>query len=99
MRHRVLGQNLANVNTPGYRAQTVSFEEQLAEMIGQDQPEFGELIAEVGEAQGLPARQDGNNVDIDFEITQLKKNAMLHQALTQIMATKISMMRSAISGQ
>ncbi len=47
----------------------------------------------------MPARQDGNNVDVDFEVSQLSKNAIFHQALTQIMATKISMMRSAITGQ
>lgn len=99
VRHRVLSQNLANVNTPGYRAQLVSFEERLAELVERDKTDFGELIAEVREASGMPARQDGNNVDIDYEVTQLNKNAVLHQALTQIMATKISMIRSAITGQ
>ncbi len=83
----------------GFALQTVSFEEQLAELVDRSDTELGQLVAKVQEASGLPARQDGNNVDVDYEVTQLNKNAVFHQALTQIMATKISMMRSAISGQ
>ena len=99
MRHRVVSQNLANVNTPGYRAQHVSFEEQLNELVKRDSNDWGKLVARVQESHGMPARQDGNTVDVDYEITQLNKNAVYHQALNQIMATQIAMMRTAITGQ
>ena len=99
LRHRVISQNLANVNTPGYRTQRVTFEEQLAELAQGNQTQIDKLVARVEEANDMPARQDGNSVDIDHEVSQLNQNAVFHRALTQIMATKLSMMRSAITGR
>lgn len=95
-RHRVISNNIANVNTPNYRRLDVSFEEQLAqEMAGgtsmQAQPE-------IVQTQGLVARADGNNVDIDREIGQLNKNAMLQQTWIQLLASEMEQMRLAISG-
>ena len=95
-RHRVISNNIANVNTPNYRRLDVSFEEQLArEMVG------GASTAaqpEIVQTAGLVARADGNNVDIDREIGQLNKNAMLQQTWIQLLASEMEQMRLAISG-
>ena len=48
--------------------------------------------------QGLPTRNDGNNVDMDRELANLKKNALAHQTLTQLLGTQIGIMQRAISG-
>lgn len=98
VRHQVVSHNLANVNTPGFHRQDVAFEEQLGAMLraGNDATLIKPRVFEV---EGLPERADGNNVDVDREIGELNKNSLLYQTWSQIMASRISMMRSAIGGQ
>lgn len=95
-RHRVISNNIANVNTPNYRRLDVSFEEQLARELAGDVS--GPAQPEVVQTPGLVARADGNNVDIDREMGQLSKNAMLQQTWIQLLASEMEQMRLAISG-
>lgn len=48
--------------------------------------------------QGLAERVDGNNVDMEREVSELKKNALIAQSYSHLMASKLGMMRRAISG-
>jgi flagellar basal-body rod protein FlgB len=96
MRQRVISNNLANVNTPNYRRLDVDFEAQLAqELEGRG---FGEATPEIFETPGLQTKADGNNVDVDREIGQLNKNAMLSQAYIQLLGHNLAQMRLAIEG-
>lgn len=100
LRQQVIGQNVANVNTPGYRQQELRFEESLKALIeGNRLSELPELDAEIATTEGLPERSDGNNVDIDLEMSKLNKNALLYETYTQILSVQLGMVRSAISGQ
>lgn len=96
MRHRVVSQNLANVNTPGYQRLQVNFEDELAKQIlggsDVDLTREPEIVAD----DTLPARADGNNVDIDMEIGELQRNATLYQTYSQLLATQFATMRMAI---
>lgn len=96
MRQRVISNNLANVNTPNYRRIDVNFEEQLAqELEGQS---MGKATPEIVQTAGLKTKADGNNVDVDLEIGQLNKNAMLQQAYIQLLGSHLAQMRLAIEG-
>jgi flagellar basal-body rod protein FlgB len=80
-RAAVVASNLVNVDTPGYRAIDVRFEEELAAAplmreirthpnhlpIRNDSPIEGKIV----EARATRARNDGNTVDIDREMTKL----------------------------
>ncbi len=100
LRQRVISQNLANVNTPGYHRQDVSFEQKLARMLeNQSGAGISGIEPTVYEVAGLPERADGNNVDIDIEMGQLNKNSLLYQTYSQVLASKLSMLRSAITGR
>lgn len=90
--HKVISQNVANVNTPEYKARTISFEEFLTN----DKGSAAEFKMEY--VRGLPTRNDGNNVDLDRELANLKKNAMAHQTLTQLLGTQISILQRSITG-
>ena len=99
MRQQVIAQNIANVNTPGYRRMDVSFEEALAQELNRSQtPVVRKAVPQVHYTAGLEARADGNNVDIDMEIGQLNKNALLQQVYLQVLGSEMSMMRRAIDG-
>lgn len=98
-RHRVIGQNIANVNTPGYRRHDVSFEDAVKKVLLSTSGEsLRGFEPEVHEVEGLPSRADGNNVDIDREMGELSKNSLLYQTLAQVLASRLGTMRSAITG-
>jgi flagellar basal-body rod protein FlgB len=100
LRQQVIGQNVANVNTPGYRQSELQFEDSLKALIQGDRlSELNAIEPEIQQTMGLPERSDGNNVDIDLEMGKANKNALLYETYTQILSTKLGMLRSAISGQ
>ncbi len=100
MRQKVIGQNIANVNTPGYQRMDVSFEAALAQELsaGSGGTSGGTATPSIEYTAGLGARADGNNVDIDMEIGQMNKNALLQQVYLQVMGAEMGMMRKAIEG-
>lgn len=101
LRQKVIGHNIANVNTPGYRRQEVDFEAALAAEFsrnGQVAPSQ-QAKPQISLTGGLETRADGNNVDIDMEIGQMNKNALLQQVYLQVMGAEMGMMRRAIDGR
>ena len=99
-RQKVIGANIANVNTPGFKRKEVSFEQQLAELLdGGNLEGIEKLDPTIKSTMGLKTREDGNNVDIDMEMGALGKNTVLFETYAQLMASKVGMMRSAISGR
>lgn len=100
MRQKVIGQNIANVNTPGYRRMEVNFEQALAAELARSAASHAihKATPQTGYTAGLGARADGNNVDIDMEIGQMNKNALLQQVYLQVIGAEMGMMRRAIDG-
>jgi flagellar basal-body rod protein FlgB len=100
VRQDVTAQNVANVNTPGYRTLEVNFEEALQNRLGADaKAPLGELHPEIVAGTGGLDRADGNNVDIDLEMARLQKNAIYFKIYSQILANELAQHRSAISGR
>ena len=100
-KHKVIANNIANVNTPGYKRMEVSFEDQLSRAI-QDvpvaklttlQPKI--VVSKDKEGSGN-IRNDGNNVNIDSEVTSLLKNTGIYNVYTQLLGKKMEMVKSAI---
>lgn len=102
-RQKTIANNIANVETPGYKRKFVSFEDALKNIL--------ERPSRNGVRDGLkrfspsaqtdlasPSREDGNNVNIDAEIADLAKNSMQDKAASVLLEGKISMLRSAIMG-
>ena len=90
LRHQTIANNLANVNTPGYKRQEVRFEDQLASALqAGNSPTGGSLhtvsqvtptVATIGSTS---ARADGNNVDLESENIDLAVNTLRFEALSQ----------------
>lgn len=105
LRQRVIADNIANVNTPGFKRSEVSFAKELAEYLEAVEaaekggpavmkPSFRPRVARV---EGLTMRLDGNNVDIDQEMTRLAENSLLYEAAARQMAWKFGLLRAAIT--
>lgn len=99
LRHEVISQNIANVNTPGYKRLAVSFEDEMAQALKVSSGGAPPVVRpRIVEAPGLE-RVDGNTVDIDKEMGDLARNALLFEAAAQIVTSRISSYRSAIVGR
>jgi flagellar basal-body rod protein FlgB len=100
VRHRVIAQNVANVNTPNYHQLDVAFEDAFTRALSSRRPADLDRVrpAVVANNDG-PERADGNNVDIDFEMARLNKNTLLYRTFAQIIASRVATQRSAITGQ
>jgi flagellar basal-body rod protein FlgB len=106
-RQVVAASNLANVNTPGYRAKEVSFgaalDQQLSaasEMKATNARHLaGTVIHDpnVNESADLSSRRDGNNVQIDRELLTMTRAAGDFSAAQTALAAKFRLVRYALS--
>lgn len=96
LRQRVLAHNIANVGTPGFKRSRVEFERQLAEAV-QERREVTALEPVVVRETNSTGRPDGNNVDIELEMTQLAENQVLYSALTRQLSDHFARLRSVIN--
>ena len=95
MRQRVTADNIANIETPGFLAGRVSFENSLRTAVENGSP----AATSISNDRSLePTRPNGNNVNLDHEtLTHLDTN-MRYQLMLRAVDTKISLLRTAIGG-
>jgi len=110
IRNDAISQNIANVDTPGYKRKTVAFEEYLCQALERSNQSIpiGRTSAEkvnVGDIEikiiednkSLSTRLDGNNVDIDSEMASMAKNTIKYNTLVQSLNAEFRRIKSAIS--
>ncbi|MEK7412669.1 MAG: hypothetical protein AAB263_05055 [Planctomycetota bacterium] len=98
MRERVHLANLGNQNTPGYRAQSVSFEDVFNETLdanGLDQAL--QVDPTISQANVTPMQPDGNDVSSEREVAALAKNQLLFNAYSQLARGKMKLISTAMS--
>lgn len=107
-RNKAIANNIANIDTPGYKRQDVSFAANLEEALRHSR--FESLDDKVGsirldrlrgrqytDAVGYSYRLDGNNVDIETENAELAKNNLLYNGLTQSITAEFQNLRAAMN--
>ena len=105
-RQRAIANNVANVDTPGFKATEVRFEDALKNAISRgqsskavNQSELNSMISRGTLVDATATRADGNNVDIDREMEMLSEANLNYSALTQVMSTRIDILRNVINGR
>lgn len=96
-RSEVTSQNIANAQTPGYRASRVSFENMLGEAVNRGR--VGELDSPLIELRGGQPDINGNDVRIEDEVVDMIQTNLLAQSMFQAFTFKANVLRSAIRGQ
>jgi flagellar basal-body rod protein FlgB len=96
LRQEAIASNIANVNTPGYRRQDVDFQSALQAAWDQGSQGVSSLRSTMGVDPTSAVRQDGSSVDIDVESAAQAKNGLEYEAVSQILKTRIAILRSAI---
>jgi flagellar basal-body rod protein FlgB len=92
LRQRAIANNIANVNTPGYTAQRVSFENALAESV---RAGSGVTVATIQRSLE-PTDLQGNNVNLDTETLSNIDTVLRYQFAARAVEGTFTSVRSAM---
>lgn len=111
VRQMVISNNIANVDTPGFKRGEVEFESLLRRAL-EESGLLGLTSSErhipINSEEEIPEprlvvevdqsfREDGNNVDIDAEMAKLSENAITYSLLAHIISVRMEMLRTMIN--
>ena len=113
-KHNLIISNVANMDTPKYKAFDLIVEEEIEKTMGSEstfamaktQPghisskreHFVNAKKVDAEPSELSLRNDGNTVDIDKEMANLSENSLIYNATAQILAKKFKGLKNVIQG-
>lgn len=92
LRQRVIADNVANLQTPGYQARRVSFEDALAQAVRRGTGAATPTVQRSLE----PTREDGNNVNLDTETLLNVDTNLRYQLAAQAIGGTFSSVRTAM---
>lgn len=112
--HQVLSSNVANADTPNYKAFEVAVDEELRKL-GTDKPRIqlvrtqsshlpvgraatDRVTLKNSPAPELSLRADGNTVDLDRAMGELSENTIKYKTSAQLIAMKLKGLKNAILG-
>lgn len=106
-RETVIGSNIANVDTPGYKRQDVAFEDVLKRELKSSKYDTLQKAVDNVSLNKLEGRTytdyasysyrlDGNNVDIDTENVELASEQLRYQTLTSAVSNEFTRMNTAM---
>lgn len=96
-RQQVLAGNIANADTPGFKARDFDFASALAEARALPQGVVSQPALQWREVE--QASLDGNTVDLDRERANFADNALRYEATLRFINNDVRTMLSAITGQ
>ncbi len=100
-RQQATADNIANVDTPGFRATSVDFETQLRAAISDGSFSAG-LPVEAGATTtptDTPVGANGNNVDLRKETMAAIQSQFQYQMLTRAVSDRFNLLKTAATGQ
>ncbi|WP_448070886.1 flagellar basal body rod protein FlgB [Georgenia yuyongxinii] len=92
MRQRVIADNVANVQTPGFLAGRVSFEDELARAVARGTGAAAPTVARSLE----PTRTNGNNVNLDTETLSNVDTNLRYQVAVRAVEGQYTAIRTAL---
>jgi len=100
LRQRAIANNVANLQTPGYRRLDIKFEQLLAKAI-ESGGEFDleELEPEVYQPKTTAIKPNGNDVNLEAEVGDMVKNNLRQKALIRVLNKKYSQIDQAVNNR
>ena len=113
LRNEVISNNIANEDTPGYKASEVRFENVLVSAISGSElelkttreghikkgsPDLYELEPEVVTEENTSYRYDENNVDVEAEMVSLAQNTLQYYTMVSKINSEFNKLNMAIRG-
>ena len=110
-RHKLISSNIANEETPGYKARDIDFQKELlkkidASSITMAKTNSAHLQAGTGGLNGVEIMTDkgpgegadGNTVSLEREMVKMAENKLMHDAAMTILSKKFEGLKGAIIG-
>ncbi|MGB9791398.1 MAG: flagellar basal body rod protein FlgB [Thermacetogeniaceae bacterium] len=108
LRQQVIANNIANVDTPQYKRWDVIFNQEVTKTfdISLKRTNSRHLAGSTRGASKLmvvqpnntSVRNDGNNVDLEYEMALQAETVLMYNLLTRLMSDQLGMLRTAITG-
>jgi flagellar basal-body rod protein FlgB len=95
-RQRAISDDIANVDTPFYRARSVSFEADLRRAVGDGKNPLS--VAPTSSLSDAPAGLNGNNVDLTAETMASVNTELAYQLALRAAGDRFTLYRTAIKG-
>ena len=112
LRQQVLANNVANIDTPNFKRSDVDFQTVLKAALGEKNGDLSlkltssRHIPGVTEGNGTgigivtdqttSLRNDGNNVDVDREMSNVAENGLYYDSLTRAISSQLGLLRMVI---
>lgn len=113
LRNEVISNNIANSDTPGFKTSKVEFEKIFSEALERDSNFVGNKTREkhidigysdlakvkptVVKSQTGSLRLDGNNINIEEEMTELAKNTIYYNILSEKISKDLALLKKVIN--
>ena len=98
LRQKTIANNVANLQTPGYRRVDVKFKELLAKALDSSgSVDLKEIEAQIYQPKQTAVKSNGNDVSLEIEVGEMVKNTLRHKAYIRILQKKYRQLELAIN--
>lgn len=98
LRQKTIANNIANIETPGYRRIEVKFEELLEKALDKNgRVDFSKIEPEIFQPNRTPVKSNGNDVSLEGEVGEMVKNTLRHKVYIRILNRKYMQIDLAIN--
>lgn len=92
-RNKILTSNIANADTPGYKAKDISFQEEMEKAVASG----GKSEYTIYESGTTMSERDGNTVNLDIEMAKVAENTLIYDTAAELMAMKNRMKKNVLA--
>jgi flagellar basal-body rod protein FlgB len=98
LRQKAITNNVANLQTPGYRRIDVRFEQLLAKALDSNgAADLDEIEPDVYQPRQTPVNSNGNDVSLETEVGEMVKNTLRHRAYVGLLKKNYQQIETAIN--
>ena len=98
LRQKAIANNVANLETPGFRRSDVRFEDILNDALNSGGTKSPELVeAELYQPKNTAVNANNNDVSLDHEVGEMVKNNLRHKTMALILKKKYRQIDAAIN--
>jgi flagellar basal-body rod protein FlgB len=97
LRQKAIANNVANLETPGYRRIDVKFEELLAKALkSSGEIDLEDIEPLIHQPKKTPLKSNGNDVNLESEVGQLVQNALRYKTYIRLLNKKYRQIEMAM---